>query len=52
MPNDVVFCFLFFCADNVLWWLWHNWRPSAGEMAALLMKLAGDAFELALKLQW
>ncbi len=38
-------------AYNVLWWLWHNWGPTAGEMATLLMKLAGDTFELALKLQ-
>ncbi len=40
-----------FHADNVLWWLWHNWGPSANEMATLLMMLAGNTFELALKLQ-
>ena len=43
--------FVSFYADNVLWWLWHNWGPSANEMATLLLMLAGNTFELALKLQ-
>ncbi len=36
---------LLLLADNLLWWLWHNWRPEAGEMAEVLMMLSGNKLE-------
>lgn len=38
-------------AGNLLWWLWHTWRPHVFDMAAFLLKLAEKDFSLALKLQ-